>query len=205
MSEYPGLKPTYATAVMYISTAGHFSQILVYDYQDLCEFPPRSENLGKFIRTKLPSPTVRGHRSRPKITYKSFLEDSRNYEKEIRLYWENMQEFLDEEKNIINGEVVRLEVVDCTINFRGKMHPFVQWLIEFTGTLHEGENCYENYVESEVLEYPIHSTYILEPPLKATKVTTSLEYHILKDGHIVEYHGETGAVLSPHEKLDFIF
>ncbi len=203
MSEYPNLKPIYATAVMYISAAGHFNQVLVYDYRDLGELSPGTESSGKFIRAKLPSAAERGRRSGPRMSYKRFLQGPKNYEKEIKLYWGNMQDFLDDEKNLVNGEVVRLEVVDCCISFREKMLPFVQWVIEFTGKLHDGENSYENYVESEPLEYPIQSTYILESPLKATKVSTTLEYQILKDGHLIEYHGETGALLSTYEKLIF--
>ncbi len=203
MSEYPGLKPVYATATTYISTGGRFSQVLVYDYKDVGELPPGTESSGKFIRAKLPSAIERSRRANPRVTYERFLKDPHNFEKEIKLYLINMQKFLDEEKNLINGEEVHLEVVDCTINFRDKLRPYVQWIIEFAGRLHEGENNYENYVESEVLEYPIRSTYIFEPPLKVTKVATTLKYEILKDGHLVEYHGETGELLSPYEKLTF--
>ncbi len=195
----------YAAAVMHISAGGRFSQVLVYDYKDLGELPPGTESSGKFIRAKLPSAAERGRRANPRITYERFLKDPQNYEKEIKLYWGNMQDFLDEEKNLINGEEVRLEVIDCTINFRDKFRPYVQWVIEFAGKLHRGENNYENYVESEVLEYPITSTYIFEPPLKVTKVATTLKYQILKEGHLVEYHGETGELLSPYEKLEFTF
>lgn len=203
MSDYPGLKPVYAAATMYISAGGRFSQVLVYDYKDSGELLPGTESSGKFIRTKLPSASERGRRTNPRMTYERFLKDPHNYEKEIKIYWGNMQDFLDEEKNLINGEEVHLEVVDCTINFRDKFRPYVQWVIEFTGKLHEGDNNYENYVESEVLEYPIRSTYIFEPPLKVTKVATTLKNEILKDGHLVEYHGETGELLSPYEKIEF--
>ncbi len=203
MSDYPGLKPVYAAATMYISAGGRFSQVLVYDYKDSGELLPGTESSGKFIRTKLPSASERGRRTNPRMTYERFLKDPHNYEKEIKIYWGNMQDFLDEEKNLINGEEVHLEVVDCNINFRDKFRPYVQWVIEFTGKLHEGENRYENYVESEVLEYPICSTYIFEPPLKVTKVATTLKNEILKDGHLVEYHGETGELLSPYEKIEF--
>jgi len=190
-------------SIMHISVAGHFTEVLVYDYKDVGDLPPSAQSSGKFVRAKLPSPGERGRRNHPRLTYDRFLQDLQNYEREIKIYWGNMQDIFDEEKDIINGETVHLSVIDCTIHFRDKLHPYVQWIVEFAGKLHEGENIYENLIESEVLEYPIHSTYILEPPLKVTEVVTTLKYQILKDGHFIEYHGETGEKLSPYEKLQF--
>ncbi|HMF30228.1 MAG TPA: hypothetical protein VKK79_02345 [Candidatus Lokiarchaeia archaeon] len=205
MSEYAFLTPLFASSVMYVTTGGHFLHRIVYDYVDKGKQGQKG-SLGtkKFIEAPVQAKLVSNRRQSPHSSfYIDFLENQSNYEKEIDLYWNNLQDFLGEEKNLVNGVEVKQEITACSIHFRDRRHPFVQWVVEFAGPVREGPNTYENFIEPEELEYPIQSTYIFEPPLVVSTVETSLNYQILRDGHIVEFSGETGRKLGSYEKIEF--
>ncbi|MHA1901737.1 MAG: hypothetical protein ACTSW5_12650, partial [Promethearchaeota archaeon] len=135
--------------------------------------------------------------------YFSYLKEPANYNSELNLYWKNLQAILDEEINKINKNKVCLKIIHCTIQFRDQNHPFVQWIIEFEGDYNAGQNFYENYVEKEILEYPIYSLYVFEKPLTVSKVITSLNYKIGDSKRLVEYFGEPNDKLDGYEAIQF--
>jgi hypothetical protein len=175
MSEYTALKPYYATSRIQISKKGHFTQIIQYDYHD------------------------QGQKHARGTDYYSYLQNPQNYDFELNLYWENMQYFLDHEKNYINGKVITQEVKHCSIQFRTKKMPFVQWVVEFEGIFNPGLNVYENQIEPDILEYPIYSIYIADDPLYIVDIQTNLRFELDNSHRIVEYFGEKGDVVGPVE------
>ena len=181
MSEYQNLKPIYASSIMRISKKESklkFSNTITYDYFDL-----EKDTIWK--------------------NYQEFLKKPPNYEAELQLYWNNFQTILDEEINKINEEEVLLKVIHCTILFRDNFHPYVQWIVEFEGNSVDGQNFYQNYVDEEILEYPIYSLYIFEKPLVVKKIVTSLQYNISRSNRIIEYFGEPNNKLDGYEAIFF--
>jgi len=181
MSEYQNLKPIFASSVMRISKKESklkFSNTITYDYLDL-----EKGNTWK--------------------NYKEFLNSPTNYNSELQLYWENLQTILDSEINKINEEEVFLKIIHCTIQFHDKTHPYVQWIVEFEGNYVDGQNTYENFVEDEILEYPIYSLYLFEKPLTVKKIVSSLKYNLGGSSRIVEYFGELNDRLEGYEAIFF--
>jgi hypothetical protein len=155
----------------------HFSNIITYDYVDLATNPSYKN-------------------------YQQFLKDPTNYDTEIETYWQNLQGFLDEEANKVNGTRVTMDITFCSIGFREPLKPFVQWVIEFEAKAKPGINIYENNIESEILEYPIYSLYILASPLKVKRVQTTLDYAIDETGRFIEYFGDAGQKLGEYECIE---
>ena len=183
MSEYQNqnLKPIFASSVMRISKKESklkFSNTITYDYLDI-EKDKIWEN------------------------YKEFLNNPTNYNSELQLYWNNLQTILNQEINKINGEEVSLNVIHCTIQFHDKSHPYVQWIVEFEGNYVDGKNIYENFVDDEILSYPIYSLYLFEKPLAVKKIDTSLKYKLGESSRIVEYFGELNDKLEGYEAIIF--
>ena len=119
------------------------------------------------------------------------------------MYWDNLQNFLDEEVNLINGKPAIQTIKHCNIYFRKKEQPFVQWIIDFQGKFKSGRNRYENEVEPETLTYPIYSLYIFHPPLQILSVQSSMQYNLNKKQGIIEYYGEIGNLLEGYENIIF--
>ena len=58
---------------------------------------------------------------------------------EIRKLWLNMQGYLEEETNEVNGVMVYPKVEFCDIQFRGNpKHPYIIWTITFKGEFQKG-------------------------------------------------------------------
>ncbi len=185
MSEYSSLGPLSANSVMRIHPNSEkmlvfFNNIITYYYYDVQEDPDE-------------------------ISYKRYMENEENYNKEIGIYWENLQTFLDEEENIINDKEVQLDVVHTNIMFLDDVHPMVQWIVEFKGNLLNGENKYENIIEREILKYPIHSLYFFSSEFKVKKVQTSLEFFIHPNKRGIEYFGQEKDDLEGYESIIFEF
>jgi hypothetical protein len=118
---------------MVVTTGGHFLHQLAYDYVDQGVIP--LQGAGKKHRfTEVPPPG-----RHPKIGsastiqhYVDFLQVPGNYDRELFLYWNNLQDFLDEEQNLVNGLDAKQQVTACSIVFPDQRHPRVQWVVEFT-------------------------------------------------------------------------
>ncbi|TFH29588.1 MAG: hypothetical protein E4G98_03565 [Promethearchaeota archaeon] len=188
MSEYPHLKPVFASSTMSISRKGHFQEIITYDYED---FGANHPNV---------NPT---HSRSLAKNYYHFLQNSDQYNREITMYWNNLQDELDEEINRVNGKEVHLRIIHCNIHFRTYQTPFVQWIIEFSAPLIKGLNTYENVIEPVTLDYPIYSVYILAKGLRVTNVSTTLDYTLNPSKRIIEYYGDEGDNLGDFEQISF--
>lgn len=95
----------------------------------------------------------------PDNYYASLNKDLLNNELEnIR---ENMQNFLDEEKIIINNEEVKAKVINTDIFLLDITHPVIEFIILFKGKLRKGINVYENMYEEEITEYPYEAIWRL--------------------------------------------
>ena len=183
MSEYTNLKPIYGSSIMFITPdianlKIYFKNIIIYDYFDVYD----------------------GYEN-----YMEYLEDPIKFQQEIDMYWKNMQYFLDHEVNKVNEKDVALHVSNTNIMFRKDNLPYVQYTVEFQGDLETGLNVYENHISEDVLDYPIHSQYILNTPLKIIKVQSNLDYEITDSNQIVEYYGEKGDSLSNYEAIFFLW
>ncbi|MCP4764483.1 MAG: hypothetical protein GY870_22095 [archaeon] len=168
------LKPIFASSIMYISKSGLFNQILTYDYYD---------DEGSYL--------------------KKIRMDQGFYNSEVKTIAQNMQNFMDNCINKVNGEYVYPKVIDADIDSRNDSLPFFYWIIKFKGDLIDGENLYESDIDEEELEYSINSIYILEEPLIPNSVETELHYEIDKEKRIIKYWGNKGEWVGPKEILRF--
>jgi len=181
MIGYDKLIPIHAASIITISKSGWFQDTILYDYVDQNCLHPNKKN----------------------ANYMTYLQHENNYQQEIDVYWSNLQTFLDEETNIINETKVKLNIIDCDIFFHDSAHPYVQWTVEFKGIFHPGINIYENFVEPEILEYPINSKYILESPMEFSEIKSSLSYELQSHNRVVSFSGDKGKKLDAHERLKF--
>jgi hypothetical protein len=176
---YTALEPIFAASRMHVGRNGHFTQIMTYDYRD------------KGQKTKFGS------------DYWAFLENPLNMQNELTIYQENLQGFLDAEKNYINGHAITQKIQHCSIQFRTRKDVSVQWIIEFGHPFKDGLNIYENMIEVETLEYPIYSIYILEEGLRIAEIRSKLSYTIEESRRIIEFRGKTGEQIGPQEMMHF--
>lgn len=177
-TEYNALIPIYACSRMFINRIGHFSHVMEYDYKD------------------------EGQKTAFGSDYYAYLQNKQNYTKEVSSIQEKLQYYLDNEHNFINKIPVHQKISLCSIQFRARNLPFVQWVIDFEGKFHKGVNIYENEIELEILEYPIYALYILETPLKIIDVKTHLALTIDSSRQFLEFRGNIGDKLGPKESIE---
>ncbi|MDT7905329.1 MAG: hypothetical protein RQ863_01810 [Sulfolobales archaeon] len=89
---------------------------------------------------------------------------------EINVLKENMQRFLDDEKIMINGKMVRARVRHVRIGFVSINYPFIEYVIDFKGNLVKGENVYENEYENEITEYPYEAIWVFPGPITSYRL-----------------------------------
>ena len=188
MSIYPNLQPIFASSIMHVHQIGtslKFSNVITYDYQDQTQSNNKQDKCDKCDN------------------YYNYVQDTTNYNQEIQLYWENLQHFLDIEINLVNSAQAIQTIKHCSINFRTKSFPFVQWLVEFEGVSKIGLNVYENEVDPERFEYPIYSLYIFHLPLVIKEVNSTMQYSLDQNQGIIEYYGDRGTLLEGYESITF--
>jgi hypothetical protein len=142
--------PLYAHAFFSVSRSGEFHQLLTYDYYDPDEY------------------------------YLNLEANPQEYEREIEKLWLNMQGYLEEETNIVNGKKVYPKVIYTDIEFRGSENsPFILWVISFRGEFRKGENVYVTVTEEEFLEYDCDAIWTFPEGCEILSVTTPMEYEIM--------------------------
>lgn len=150
------VEPIHAQAFFRVDREGLFTEILVFDYLD-------KENF-----------------------YYKILEDERRYVDEMARLAVVMDEFLREEKIIINDERVEARVVMVNLEFRGaKELPTIIYIIEFKGELIKGLNVYECYYEEGVAEYDYEIYWIFPEDAEVVEVNLSGEHEILNSRILV--------------------
>ena len=178
MKIYPYLIPISATSTMNIAKNGKFWQSIVYRYED-----------GNFDQTQ--------------NNYKHYLKNSTNFQNELLLFSQNMQNILDSERNYVNDTQVYPKVINCAIFFLQPKISEVQWSIEFQGPFKLGDNIYSSYIDTATLDYPIHSIYVFDSMIEVQTVTTSLSYRADQSKRVVEYWGKKGEYLQDFEQISF--
>ncbi|MEM0078742.1 MAG: hypothetical protein QXK95_02975 [Nitrososphaerota archaeon] len=144
------VEPIHAQAFFRVDRKGLFTEILVFDYLD-------KENF-----------------------YYKILEDEERYVDEMMRLSTVMNEFLEEEKIIINNRRVEAKVTIVNLEFRGAPElPTIIYIIEFSGELVNGLNVYECYYEGGVAEYDYEIYWIFPEDTEIVKVDISGEHEIL--------------------------
>nr|MDO8062875.1 hypothetical protein [Candidatus Freyrarchaeum guaymaensis] len=165
--------PIHAYTCFSVSETGEFHQVLIYDYYD------------------------------PEGYYASLEGNLDEYAKEVEKLWLNMQGFLDEERNEVNGQPVYPEVVFTDIEFRGQdEYPYIMWVIAFRGDLKPGMNVYSTWTEEEELEYDCEALWVFPDGTEIADVKTLMEYEI--HGNILFLWARKGDVIGGHEEISFI-
>ena len=124
---------------------------------------------------------------------------------EIATIEENMQRYLDEEKNSVNGERVYPHVTRTSIDFKTESRfPFYTWIITFSGNESDsGTQVYEAITEPEKLDYDAKSTYVFPPEARIVDVESPLAHeNVLKN--IIVFRGSKGDSITPVERIGWI-
>ena len=180
MSLYDQLSPIFASSIMHVVLVKNeikYLNTITYDYVD--------------------------NRGMKSDNFYEFLKISKNFDREVEIAWKNLQNFMDDEENLINNQISNQTVKHCNIFFRDMQHPFFQWSVEFSCTLIKGMNEYVNFVTPETLQYPIYALYHYHQPLKIDSIHSSMKYNLNPSHGIIEYYGDIGDELSGEESIRF--
>ncbi|HME51458.1 MAG TPA: hypothetical protein VKM55_04530 [Candidatus Lokiarchaeia archaeon] len=175
------LKPIAAASTIHVTHHDgliDFTQILVYDYVNI---------------------------SSDKTYYRRIKREPSFVAQEVTTIEENMQRYLDEEKNVVNGERVYPHVVRTSIDFKTEARfPVYTWIITFGGNESDsGTQNYEAITTPETLEYDVKSTYVFPANSRIVEIESSLVHeNVLK--HIVVFRGSKGDSIKPLERLCWI-
>jgi hypothetical protein len=176
------LEPLFATSIIHVSQPGNglieFSQVLAYDYAD---------------------------KTRDRSYFETIKDSSDFLPNEMVEIEANMQQFLDEEENVVNGVRVYPHVASTAIDFKTDRRQFVYtWIISFSGPESaEGMEVYEARIVPTDLEYDVKSTYIFPANARVVEVVSSIETkNDLKN--VVGFRGKKGEHLDHVERLSWI-
>ncbi|MEM1583525.1 MAG: hypothetical protein QXF28_06335 [Nitrososphaerota archaeon] len=173
MSVVMSVEPLHAQAFFRVDTSGLFSEILIFDYYDNAHY------------------------------YYSLIEDEDGYGREMERLLNVMNEFLREEKVLVNDEEVGVEALLVDLDFRGSPElPTITYLIEFYTKLCSGLNKYECHYEMGLAEYDYEVYWILPSEARIVEVEISGEYEILDD-RIMVAKMRRGEPYNGYEKIVF--
>ena len=164
--------PIHACAFFSVSRDAEFHQLLQYDYED------------------------------PERYYLELQQNEEELSAELEKLWTNMQGYLEEEVNKINGTIVYPQVKFCDIQHRGK-NPSITWIITFKGEFQQGINVYETKTDEEELEYDCYALWQFPEETKIKRVETKLYYDIF--GSRVVLWAEQGMKIGGFERIRFEF
>lgn len=152
MIEMMSVEPLHAQAFFKVDGTGLFSEILVFDYYDRVHY------------------------------FYNLIENEDEYRREMERLLNVMNEFLREEKVVVNKKEVEVEALMVSLDFRGSPDlPTTTYLIEFEGDLMKGLNIYECYYEKGVAEYDYEVYWIFPVNAKIFEVEISGEYEVLNE------------------------
>lgn len=116
-----------------------------------------------------------------------------------------MQNFLDEERNVVNGERVYPEVLDVLIEFSVDPSLFsFTWLISWQGPISGSKSqVYEAIIEPAILDYNIDSMYIFPQGTRVVEVISSLD-HDNEISHVLIYKGKKGQEVDEIERITWL-
>ncbi|MCD6509798.1 MAG: hypothetical protein J7L11_05365 [Thermoprotei archaeon] len=167
------IKPVHAQGFFTLSLDGLVNQVTVFDYMD------------------------------PDGYYASLLEDENVLEDELWKLVANMQEFLDQEKVIINGRRVKPKVRGIDICWRGDAtRPSITFFITFQGRLRSGLNAYEDYYEPTIAEYDYEFYWIFPPQVSISEALMPGKHEIVND-RILMVWVHKGTYVEGYERIAF--
>ena len=137
----------------------------------------------------------------PKGYYTHLAEEE--VSKEVQTCWANMQGYLEEETNKVNGKMVYPEVDFCDIQFHGSWkNPFIVWVITFRGEFQSGINVYETRTDEEKLEYDCYVIWQFPRTTKKILAVDTKLYHDILGNRIVLW-GDKGMTIGGKEFIRF--
>lgn len=168
------ITPIYAYAYFNVSKNGEIHQLLQYDYYD------------------------------PDGYYAKLCDKNhqKEYVIEIEKLWLNMDGFLEEEENFVNGKKVKPKVVHVDIGHRGfEYSPYITWLIDFKGEFKKGENNYKTWTPEEKLEYNCHCIWHF-PKNTKLEIKSNMEFEI--QNNIIILWAQKSDIIGGNEEFNFI-
>jgi len=134
--------------------------------------------------------------------YYYFNLNDKEFSEEIRKLWSNMQSYLEEEINTVNGKRTYPAVKICDIQFRGRgEQPYIFWIITFKGAFQKGVNIYETITEKEVLEYDCYAAWQFPEKTTITEIKSELYYDIFESR--ILFWAEKGMAIGGAERIRF--
>jgi len=150
------VEPVHAYGFFNVNRELEFSQVIVFEYIDTGGY------------------------------YASLSRRVDRLDEELESMAKSMQELLDEEEVVVNGERVRPRVLGATLGFRGEPEePYILFFIHFKGSPAEGLNYYENVYEEETADYPYEVYWVFPPGSRVEEVTVSGSSEIIGDNILV--------------------
>lgn len=138
--------------------------------------------------------------------YDAVLRDERLYEEETTKLYYNMQELVDQEEVVVNGERVRPRVEMVDIGFRGsRSRVFIVFALRFRAPLRRGRNVYENRYEPEEIEYSYEAYWVFPPGSRVLSVDMgpgSEDWDIVGESTLAIY-GRRGGRTGGYERIEF--
>jgi len=167
------LKPINGYGFFVVSQSGVFTHVIIFEYLD------KELHYYKLIRNE-------GRRT-----------------EELLMLRDNMQEFLNEEEVLINGERSYMRVEDVEIGFAGSRHlPYIQYIVGFSGNIKKGINVYEDKYSPERTTYRYSVTWLFPPGTEILEVKSDPK-PVIKKGHILYIEVPKGTFLNGYEKIVF--
>ena len=139
--------------------------------------------------------------------YDAVMRDKGLLERETAILAQNMQEFLNQEEVIVNGEKCHPKVVMVDIGFAGsRKRPIVVFAVRFPAPITPGRNTYENRYEPERIEYDYEAYWIFPPGSRILEVDMGEgrgEEWSVVSRNVLAIYGRKGGVTSGYEKIVF--
>ncbi len=138
--------------------------------------------------------------------YDVVLGDEKLFEEETAKLAYNMQELVDQEKVIVNGEKVRPRVVMVDIGRRGRRgRVFIVFALRFQAPLRPGVNVYENYYDVEDIDYDYEAYWVFPPGSRILEVDmgSGTEDWDVVGGNVLAIYGRRGGRTGGYEKIVF--
>ena len=173
LNNLSSITPVHAESYFIVERNGTFNQILKYQYHD------------------------------PEEYFYKLIHKPREYYNEISRLYSIIKEVLEEERVLINGKRVSLNVEFINIDFTGYIDlPYIVYFIRFKGTLKKGVNVFEDYYGETVAEYDYEVYWFFPKRTKILEVYVDGDYDLVDDNKLFIWVRK-GDKISGYEKIVF--
>lgn len=169
----PSIEPLYATGIFAVSRRLEIYQVVTFEYIDLERY------------------------------YASLSENIEELDEEMGRLAVSMQNFLDSEDVILNGEKVRPKVLGVDLSFKEPEEPCIVYFIYFSGRPRKGVNYYENIYEGVAAEYPHIAYWYFPPGARIKSVDASGTVEVIGTNILIIRVVE-GERISGYERIEFL-